>query len=105
MRERLRLTRHFRKKFGLSWLTAWQSARWEVFYNKQEGKQMTEDDALNFGDAMTDSFIRGFRDGKETERDRIIEVLEKFEAFGRDVITSEYITTEELIAIIAKEKK
>ncbi len=43
--------------------------------------------------------------GVADERERIIKLLEKFEAFGRDVITSEYITTEELIAIITKEKK
>ena len=47
---------------------------------------MTEDQAFAFGDAMTDSFIRGFRDGKETERERIIKLLEELGAIRRDAL-------------------
>jgi len=42
--------------------------------------------------------------GVAAERERIIKLLEKFEASGNDVITSEYIPTEELIGFITKEK-
>ncbi len=55
---------------------------------------------------MTDNYrkITEMEFGAKMERERIIKLLEKFEAFGRDVITSEYITTEELTAIITKER-
>jgi hypothetical protein len=47
---------------------------------------MTEDQAFAFGNAMTDSFIRGFRDGKETERESIIELLTDLDVIRRDAL-------------------
>jgi hypothetical protein len=39
---------------------------------------MTEDEALNAGNLMTDFFIKGFREGKLTERKRIVKLLKDF---------------------------
>jgi hypothetical protein len=59
---------------------------------------MTEDQALDFGDAMTESFVHGFRNGKKFERERIIKQLEerigKCEEFieqGTDLCTCEIV--------------
>lgn len=54
MKERLKLTLYFQRKFKCGWLTAWKSARWEMFYTKQEqARKQVKEELLAFFNVTT----------------------------------------------------